>query len=71
MLFEITHDEISRLLSRNGLTVVEFYQSLDRSQPANPAKRVLKGGIIKYLPGIAKRIFPKAGVSGFLARWLS
>jgi len=68
MIFEITHDSILELLSRNDLELIEFYQSLDRSQPANPAKRLLKPIAIKWLPGIAKRIFPKDGVSGFLAR---
>ena len=68
MTFEITHEDISRLLSQNGLRFLELYQSLDRSQPRNPAKRVLKDVAMKYLPGLAKRFFPKAGVSGFLAR---
>ncbi len=67
MVFEINHDDISRLLSYNGLGLVDFYQSLDRTQPTNHAKRVLKSIIITWLPSIAKRIFPKAGVSGFLA----
>jgi ubiquinone/menaquinone biosynthesis C-methylase UbiE len=68
MIFEITHDHISALLSKNNLELIDFYQSLDRSQPTNPAKRVLKPIVIKWLPGFAKRIFPKDGVSGFLAR---
>jgi ubiquinone/menaquinone biosynthesis C-methylase UbiE len=67
MIFEITQHDISNLLFRNGLKLLERYQSLDRSQPAKPTKRVLKHVFIKYLPGLAKRIFPKAGVSGFLA----
>lgn len=68
MLFEITHDDISRLLFENGLEPIDFYTSLDRSQPKNPIKRALKPVIIKWLPGLASRIFPRAGVSGFLAR---
>jgi ubiquinone/menaquinone biosynthesis C-methylase UbiE len=67
MLFQISHQEIRELLSKNGLTVVEFYTSLDRSQPAQFIKRALKPIIIRWLPGFAKRIFPQAGVSGFLA----
>jgi ubiquinone/menaquinone biosynthesis C-methylase UbiE len=68
MMFEIGHDDISRLLSGKGLELIDFYQSIDRSQPINRIKRLLKPIIINWLPGIAKRIFPKAGVSGFLAR---
>jgi len=68
MIFEISHDDIRRLLSENGLKLVEFYQSLDRSHPNNQLKRVLKPIVIKWLPRFAERIFPKAGVSGFLAR---
>lgn len=67
LIFEITRDNISKLLSENGLRLITFYESLDRSQPTNPVKRVFKPIIIKYLPGVAKRIFPRAGVSGFLA----
>jgi ubiquinone/menaquinone biosynthesis C-methylase UbiE len=68
MVFEITHERVSELLLRNNLELVDFYQSLDRSEPANVAKRVLKPMIMKRLPGLAKRLFPKDGVSGFLAR---
>jgi ubiquinone/menaquinone biosynthesis C-methylase UbiE len=67
MTFEISQHDISSLLSQNGLKLLELYQSLDRSRPDNPAKKVLKDVVIKYLPGLAKRFFPKAGVSGFLA----
>ena len=68
MIFEISHDDIRRLLSDNGLELIGFYQSLDRSQPSNQFKRALKPVVIKWLPNFASRIFPKAGVSGFLAR---
>ena len=68
MIFEITHGDIQRLLADNGLELIEFYQSLDRSQPRNWLKRELKPFLIKWLPKFSTRIFPKAGVSGFLAR---
>jgi ubiquinone/menaquinone biosynthesis C-methylase UbiE len=68
MMFEITHESVRRLLSQNGLQLVDFYQSLDRTEPGNPLKKALKPFVIKWLPGLAKRIFPKDGVSGFLAR---
>lgn len=67
MIFEISRDDVSSLLRKNGLRLVNFYESLDRSQPKNPIKRSLKPFMIKRLPRIAKRLFPKAGVSGFLA----
>jgi ubiquinone/menaquinone biosynthesis C-methylase UbiE len=68
MIFEISRDDIRDLLSNNNLELVGFYQSLDRSLPNNKLKRVLKPAVIKWLPNFAARIFPKAGVSGFLAR---
>lgn len=68
MIFEISHTDIQRLLGNNGLELVDFYQSLDRSRPNNKFKRVLKPAVIKWMPNFATRIFPKAGVSGFLAR---
>jgi ubiquinone/menaquinone biosynthesis C-methylase UbiE len=68
MMFEISHRHIMETLSRNSLELIGFYESLDRSQPENTAKRALKPFVLKWLPGIAKRIFPKAGVTGFLAR---
>jgi ubiquinone/menaquinone biosynthesis C-methylase UbiE len=68
MIFEISHDTITKLLAQNELHLIDFYQSLDRTQPPNKAKRVLKPILINWLPSIASRIFPKAGVSGFLAR---
>jgi ubiquinone/menaquinone biosynthesis C-methylase UbiE len=71
MIFEISREDIRRLLSENSLELIDYYQSLDRSQPPNLFKRLLKPIIIKWLPGFATRIFPKAGVSGFLARKMS
>jgi len=68
MTFEISHKDILRLLCHNGLELVAFYQSFDRTQPKNRVKRVLKSFLVKGLPVIASRIFPKAGVSGLLAR---
>ena len=68
MLFEVSHDDIREILSKNNLKLIETYQSLDRSQPSNRVKRILKSVTIKWSPNIATRFFPKAGVSGFLAR---
>jgi ubiquinone/menaquinone biosynthesis C-methylase UbiE len=68
MMFEITQSDILDLLSKNGLELIGFYQSLDRSQPNNSAKSLVKSFLLNWLPSVAGRIFPKAGVSGFLAR---
>lgn len=67
VIFEITRDEVSDLLRKNGLRLASLYESLDRSPPKNPAKKLLKRFLIGRLPRLAKRLFPKAGVSGFLA----
>lgn len=67
MMLEITRDDILQFTSKHGLELISFYQALDRSQPNNRIKKVLKPLIIDWLPNLAKRLFPKAGVSGFLA----
>lgn len=68
MIFEISRDDILDLLSKNGLELVGWYHSLDRSVPKNPVKKLAKSILIKGMPGFANRVFPKAGVSGFLSR---
>ena len=68
MIFEISHKDIQRLASENGLEVVDFYESLDRSRPKSRLKRAFKALVIEGLPHLAARLFPKGGVSGFLAR---
>jgi ubiquinone/menaquinone biosynthesis C-methylase UbiE len=68
MMFEISRSDIRNLLSQNGLELIDFYQALDRSAPANPVKRALKPLVINWIPGLAKRLFPQSGVAGFLAR---
>jgi ubiquinone/menaquinone biosynthesis C-methylase UbiE len=67
MLFQVSHEDVRELLSKNGLAWIEFYASLDRTEPVPFVKRTLKSAIIRWLPGFAKRIFPRAGVTGFLA----
>ncbi len=68
MIFEIVQSEIKELLSKNGLELVAWYQATDRTVPASPIKRIGKAFLLNYTPGLATRFFPKAGVSGFLAR---
>ena len=68
MIFEISRDDISELLLKNGLEIASFYQSLDRSEPNNLIKRVAKSALLNLAPRFAARFFPRAGVSGFLAK---
>jgi len=68
MVFDIARAEVAELLSKNRLEVVAWYQAIDRTVPANPLKRVGKTLLISQMPNLAKRLFPKPGVSGFLAR---
>ncbi len=68
MVFDITQNEVAELLSKNRLELVAWYQAIDRTVPANPFKRVGKSLLISQMPNLAKRFFPKSGVSGFLAR---
>ena len=68
MIFDISPIEIEELLAKNRLELVAWYQGIDRTVPANPFKRVGKSFLITQMPKLAKRFFPKAGVSGFLAR---
>lgn len=68
MIFEIGQSEIKELLSKNDLELVAWYQAMDRTIPTNPIKRVSKSFLLNYTPRLAKRFFPKGGVSGFLAR---
>jgi ubiquinone/menaquinone biosynthesis C-methylase UbiE len=75
MNFEITHDDIIRELSANRLELVAFFtpsdQSVDRSRPDGALKRLIKPIVLQHFPQLANRLFPKAGVTGFLARKVS
>jgi len=68
VVFEIDQAEVAELLSKHRFELVAWYQAIDRTVPTNPVKRVGKSFLISQMPKLAKRIFPKAGVSGFLAR---
>jgi hypothetical protein len=71
MLFEISHGDVKERLSKDGLRLVDFYISIDRTQPKSFLKRSMKSILIGYMPKLAKRLFPSAGVSGFLAERIS
>jgi ubiquinone/menaquinone biosynthesis C-methylase UbiE len=68
IVFDITRADVKELLSKNRFELVAWYQAIDRTVPTNPMKRAAKSFLINRMPNLAKRIFPKAGVSGFLAR---
>jgi ubiquinone/menaquinone biosynthesis C-methylase UbiE len=68
VVFDITQADVKELLSKNQFELVAWYQAIDRTVPTNPMKRAAKSFLINHMPNLAARIFPKAGVSGFLAR---
>jgi ubiquinone/menaquinone biosynthesis C-methylase UbiE len=68
MIFEITEKDIIVELEKNNMKLVAFYYPVNRSQPANPVKKLLKNFIITASSKLSYRLFPKAGVNGFLAK---
>jgi ubiquinone/menaquinone biosynthesis C-methylase UbiE len=68
IVFNIKQAEVIELLSKNRLELVAWYQASDRTVPADPFKRLVKSFLIRHMPRLAERVFPKPGVSGFLAR---
>jgi ubiquinone/menaquinone biosynthesis C-methylase UbiE len=68
VVFDIEQTEVTELLSKHQFELVAWYQAIDRTVPTNLVKRVGKSFLISQMPKLAERIFPKAGVSGFLAR---
>jgi ubiquinone/menaquinone biosynthesis C-methylase UbiE len=68
MVFDIAQTEVKELLSEHRLELIAWYQAIDRTVPTNVFKKWGKSFLINRMPRLAKRLFPKAGVSGFLAR---
>lgn len=65
--FEISAADIERRLSRNGFRLEARYVPIDRSRPLRWHRALLKDALIRFLPSFSRRIFSRAGVSGFLA----
>lgn len=68
MIFDVSRAEIMELLSQHRLELIAWYQATDRTVPENMFKRAGKKFLLNHMPYLAKRLFPKSGVSGFLAR---
>jgi SAM-dependent methyltransferase len=68
MLFNLTIAELAEVLGRHGLDIVHVIQPIDVGVPRRAWKRFLKDRILRrFLPGLARRLFRVAGVSGFVA----
>ncbi len=65
--FEISAADIEKRLSSNGFTLKASHLPIDRSRPPQWHRAILKDALIRFYPALARRIFSRAGVSGFLA----
>jgi ubiquinone/menaquinone biosynthesis C-methylase UbiE len=68
MMFGITREDIAGLLHGSGMELVAFYAPIDRTLPRAMMKRLAKRAVVRWMPDLARHMFAKAGVSGFLAR---
>jgi len=69
MLFNFTIDGLRRALAANGLEMLHVIDPIDTGVPRRAWKRVLKDRVLRpVFPGLARRLFRVAGVSGFVAR---
>lgn len=66
--FEISNADIEKRLSNNGFGLKASYVPIDRSRPPQRHRAILKDALIRFWPSFARRIFSRAGVSGFLAQ---
>ena len=68
MLFNFTLTGLARSLAEHGLQIVHVIQPIDTGAPRRAWKRALKDRILRPLfPGLTRRLFRVAGVSGFVA----
>ena len=65
--FEITAADIDQRLSQSGFKLEARHVPMDRSRPPQWRRAALKELLIRLWPSFARRIFSRAGVSGFLA----
>jgi len=69
MLFNITIAGLAETLGRNGLEIVRVIHPIDTGVPRRAWKRFMKDRVLKRVfPGLARRLFRVAGVSGVVAR---
>lgn len=68
MLFNFTLAGLASALAANGLEIAHVIQPIDSGVPRRAWKRLLKDRIMRPLfPGLTRRLFRVAGVSGFVA----
>jgi len=69
MLFNFTIAGLAEALGRRNLEIVRVVYPIDTSAPRRAWKRLLKERVMRPLfPGLTRRLFRAAGVSGFVAR---
>jgi SAM-dependent methyltransferase len=69
MLFNFTIAGLRDALAANGLEILHVIHPIDTGVPRRAWKRMLKGRVLRrFFPGLTRRLFRVAGVSGFVAR---
>jgi SAM-dependent methyltransferase len=69
MLFHITIAGLTDALGRLGMDIVHVIDPIDTGVPRRAWKRFLKDHVLRrFFPGLTRRLFRVAGVSGFVAR---
>jgi SAM-dependent methyltransferase len=69
MLFNFTIAGLRDALAANDLEIVHVIHPIDLGVPRRAWKRVLKERVLRrFFPGLSRRLFRAAGVSGFVAR---
>lgn len=69
MLFEFTEEYLENELEKHGLKLIRFFYPVNTKRPNSLIKHVLKNKIlIPLFPKVARKLFPMAGVTGFVAQ---
>jgi len=69
MLFNFTIAGLREALGREQLEILHVIHPIDAGVPRRAWKRLVKDRILRrFFPGLARRLFRVAGVSGFVAR---
>ena len=69
MLFNFTIDALRQALAAHGLEMLHIVHPIDTGVPRRAWKRALKDRVLRsFFPGLARRLFRVAGVTGLVAR---
>jgi SAM-dependent methyltransferase len=69
MLFNFTIRALSEALDARGLEIAHVIHPIDTGVPRRAWKRFVKDRVLRpWFPGLSRRLFRVAGVSGFVAR---